>query len=66
MLAIQVRRTLGTGLALTVAPFLDVLPVRVEVDGREVRPEVTGWRTGLRCAVTLPDADEHEVRFSLK
>lgn len=66
VLAIQVRRTLGTGLALTVAPFLDVLPVRVEVDGREVRPEVTGWRTGLRCAVTLPDADEHEVRFSLK
>jgi len=65
-LAVAVRRTLGRGLELTVSPFLDALPVKVEVDGAAVEPEVTGWGAGLRCAVTLPGAEEHEVRFRLQ
>jgi hypothetical protein len=51
---------------VTVAPWFAALPVRVEVDGEEVRPEVTGWGGGLRCAVSLEAAGEHEVRYVLK
>ena len=65
-LQVQIRRTLGPGLAVTCAPWLPSLPSRVEVDRREVTAEVTGWGTGFRCAVTLPGATEHEVRYHLK
>ncbi len=65
-LTVTLRRTLGPGLAVTLAPWLPTLPTAVEVDGREIRPEVTGWGAGLRCAVTLAAADLHEVRFVLK
>jgi hypothetical protein len=65
-LSIALRRTLGPGLWVTVAPWFAALPVRVEVDGEEVRPEVTGWGGGLRCAVSLEAAGEHEVRYVLK
>ena len=64
-LTVELRRTLGPGLAVTLAPWLPSLPAKVEVDGCAVRPEVTGWGAGLRCSVSLPAADEHEVRFSL-
>ncbi len=62
----RLRRTLGPGLAITLAPWLPSLPTKVEVDGREVRSEITGWGTGVRCAVTIEDAAEHEVRYYLK
>ena len=65
-LAIALRRTLGAGLRFTLAPWLPTLPRRVEVNGQEVRPEVSGWGPGLRCAVTLEAAAEHEVRYVLK
>jgi len=64
-LVVETRRTLGPGLAITLAPYLEGLPRAVEVDGRGVAPEVTGWGAGLRCSVSLPAADQHEVRFSL-
>jgi len=60
------HRTLGPGLAITLAPWLPSVPRRVEVDGRDVNPEVTAWGGGLRCAVALEPADAHEVRFVLK
>ncbi len=65
-LSVAVRRTLGPGLWVTVAPLCPTLPVRVEVDAEEVKPETTGWGTGLRCAVSLEAANEHEVRYVLK
>ena len=64
--AIALRRTLGPGLAVTLAPWCPSLPVRVEVDGQEVKPETSGWGAGLRCAVTLEAAGGHEVRYVLK
>ena len=66
VLAIETRRTQGPGLAITLAPWLEGVPKAVEVDGREVRPEVTAWGQGVRCAVALERAEEHEVRFVVK
>ena len=65
-LLIGLRRTLGPGLFVTLAPWCPTLPLRVEVDGEVVKPEATGWGAGLRCAVSLEAASEHEVRFVLK
>lgn len=65
-LVVELRRTLGPGCAITLAPWLPALPAKVEVDGREARPEVTGWGAGLRCSVSLAAADEHEVTFRMK
>ena len=65
-LVVELRRTLGPGLETVLAPFLDGVPKVVEVDGRQVRPEVAAWGGGVRCAVTLERAEEHEVRFVLK
>ena len=65
-LFVAASRTQGPGLALTVAPWLSTLPERVELDGREVRPEVTGWGAGFRCAVAMAAGDGGEVRYFLK
>ena len=65
-LVVSLRRTLGPGLAIVLAPWLPSLPVRVEVDGREVPAEITGWGTGVRCAVTIEGASENEVRYYLR
>ncbi len=65
-LSIALRRTLGPGLFVTLAPWCPTLPVRVEVDGEVVKSDTTGWGSGLRCAVSLEAAGEHEVRFVLK
>ena len=65
-LSIGLRRTLGPGLFVTLAPWCPTLPLRVEVDGEEVKPEATGWGAGLRCAVSLEAASEHEIRYVLK
>ncbi len=65
-LLIAVRRTLGPGLWVTLAPWCPSLPLRVEADGEEVKPEVTGWGAGLRCAVSFEAGAEHEVRYVLK
>jgi hypothetical protein len=62
-LVVALHRTLGPGLTVTLAPWLPVLPTTVMVDGGAVRPEVTGWGAGLRCAVTLPAAAHHEVVY---
>ncbi|MGA2383002.1 MAG: GH116 family glycosyl hydrolase [Gemmatimonadales bacterium] len=64
--SIALRRTLGPGLFVTLAPWCPTLPLRVEVDGEAVKPDTTGWGSGLRCAVSLEAAGEHEVRFVLK
>ena len=65
-LSITLRRTLGPGLLVTLAPWFRSLPLRVEVDGEAVKPETSGWGVGLRCAVALEVAAEHEVRYVLK
>jgi hypothetical protein len=65
-LSVAVHRTLGPGLAVTLAPWLPTLPRKVQVDGQEVSPEVTGWGEGLRCAVTLEAAAHQEVLYVLK
>jgi hypothetical protein len=65
-LVVALRRTLGPGLTVVLAPWVPGVPSQVEVDGREVHPEVTGWGAGVRCAVTLDAAAEHEVRFIMK
>lgn len=65
-LAAQLRRTLGPGLWITLAPRFATVPARVEVDGEAVRPEVTGWGVGVRCAVSLEAGAEHEVRYVLR
>ena len=65
-LSIALRRTLGPGLFVTLAPWCPTPPLRVEADGEVVKPETTGWGSGLRCAVSLEAAAEHEVRFVLK
>ncbi len=64
--ALSLRRTLGPGLWVTLAPRLPSLPVRVEADGEPTRPEVTGWGTGFRCAVSFEAEAEHEVVYRLK
>jgi len=51
---------------LTIAPRFSSLPARVEADGEAVNPEVTGWGTGFRCAVSFEAATEHVVRYVLK
>jgi len=66
VLSITLRRTLGPGLLVTLAPWFPSLPRRVEVDGQAVKPETSGWGVGLRCSVALEAAAEHEVRFVLK
>jgi len=66
LLTVVVRHVLGPGLWVTLAPWLPTLPTGVEVDGEAVQPEVTGWGAGLRCAVSLEGAAEHEVRYSVK
>lgn len=65
-LAIGLRRTLGPALRVTLAPWCPVLPVRVRADGAVVHPEVSGWGSGLRCAVSLEAPGDHEVRYVLK
>jgi hypothetical protein len=65
-LTVALRRTLGAGLWVTVAPYCAAVPVRVEADGEAIRPEVTAWGGGLRCAVSLEATGEHEVRYVLK
>ncbi len=65
-LAATVHRSLGPGLFLTLAPLLPSLPTRVEADGEAVRPEVTAWGAGVRCAVSFEAAGEHTVRYVLK
>ena len=65
-LAASFRRTLGPGLLITLAPWLPALPRRVELNGREVQPEASGWGAGLRCAVTLDPSAHHEVLYVLK
>ena len=64
--SIALRRTLGPALFVTLAPWCPTLALRVEVDGQAVKPEATGWGSGLRCAVSFEAAGEHEVRFVLK
>jgi hypothetical protein len=63
---LALRRTLGPALFVTLAPWCPTLALRVEVDGQAVKPEATGWGSGLRCAVSFEAAGEHEVRFVLK
>ena len=65
-LAVALRRTIGPALRVTLAPWCPILPLRVEADGQEVKPEATGWGGGLKCAVTLEAADQNEVRYVLK
>jgi hypothetical protein len=65
-LVIALRRTLGPGLWVTLAPWCPSLPARVEVDGEEVQPEATAWGEGLRCSVGLEAPAEHEVRYLLR
>jgi hypothetical protein len=65
-LAIGLRRTLGAPLRVTLAPWCPVLPLRVRADGADVRPDVSGWGAGLRCAVSLDATGEHEVRYVLQ
>ncbi|OYV72817.1 MAG: hypothetical protein B7Z72_03925, partial [Gemmatimonadetes bacterium 21-71-4] len=65
-LTISLHRTLGPGLRVTLAPRLPSLPTRVEADGETLRPEVTGWGAGLRCAVSFEAASEHRVRYLSK
>ena len=60
------RRTLGPGLWISVAPRLPALPTLVEADGEVVRPEVSGWGAGFRCAVSLEAAAQHEVVFRMR
>ena len=64
-LSIALRRALGPGLFVTLAPWCPTPPLRVEADGELVTPETTAWGSGLRCAVSLEAAGEHEVRYVL-
>jgi hypothetical protein len=64
-LVIALQRTLGPALFVTVAPWCPILPVKVLADGNDVRPDIGGWGAGLRCAVSLSAAGEHEVRYVL-
>ncbi len=63
--SVALRRTLGRGLFLTIAPRFHSLPTAVEVDGQAVRPETVGWGEGVRCAVSLEASGEHEIRYVL-
>jgi len=64
-LVIALQRTLGPALFVTLAPWCRVLPVRVRADGNDVRPDVSGWGAGVRCAVSLEATGEHEVLYAL-
>lgn len=65
-LKVALRRTAGPPLWLTIAPWLEALPLSVEVDGVELKPDATGWGSGVRAAVNFQAAAEHEVRYQLK
>ncbi len=62
-LDMQLRRTLGPPLWLTVAPWLDAAARVVEVDGEAVQPHVLSAGEGRRSSVTFQCGAENEVRF---
>jgi glycogen debranching enzyme len=66
LLAVAVRRAMGPPLWLTVAPWCEVVPSRVEVDGQQVKPDLGPWGGGNRSAVSFQASAEHEVRFTLE
>jgi hypothetical protein len=65
LLDVNVRRSYGPPLGLTVAPWVETAPERVEVDGETVAPRLAAWGSGTRAAITLLASAEHELRFVL-
>ena len=66
VLSVALRRTAGPPLWIAVSPWCPAVPVSVQVDGVELKPEATGWGSGVRATVSFQCAAEHEVRFQLR
>jgi len=62
-LELSLRRTLGPPLWLTVAPWLDAAPPRVEVDGQNVAPVALDADGIVRHGVSFQAGGEHDLRF---
>lgn len=65
-LLVQLHRTAGPSQWITVAPWCAAVPVAVSVDDVALKPEASGWGSGVRAAVSFQAGTEHEVRFQLR
>jgi hypothetical protein len=62
-LDVVVRRTSGPALWVTLTPWMEAAPTRVEVDGTEVGAHVERWGQGYRAEVGFQATGVAEVRY---
>jgi hypothetical protein len=61
-LTLGIRRTMGTPLWVTLAPWVPEIPTTVSLDEREVRPSLEAWGAGVRVGVSFEATGEHELK----
>jgi glycogen debranching enzyme len=66
VLTVALRRTAGPSQWISLAPWCPTVPVSVQVDGIELKPDVAAWGSGVRASVSFQCAAEHEARFQLR
>jgi hypothetical protein len=62
-LEVALRRTSGPPLWITLAPWLEAAPSRVEVDEAVVAPRLEPWGQGVRAEVGCQGAGEVGIRY---
>ena len=64
-LTMDLRRTGGDPLWITLAPWLPSVPRVVHLDDHEVRPSLQAWGEGVRAGVSFQGTGEHSLRVEL-
>ena len=63
-LTVGIRRTMGTPLWVTLAPWVPGVPTSATLDGQEVRPSLQAWGDGVRASVSFEASGEHELKVT--
>jgi glycogen debranching enzyme len=64
-LQIDLRRTAGEPLWLTLAPWLPAVPAAAHLDDHEVQLSLQAWGEGVRAGVSFQATSEHSLRVQL-
>ncbi len=64
-LTLDLRRTAGDPLWVTLAPWLPSVPALVHLDDHEIRPSLQAWGDGVRAGVSFQATGEHSLRVKL-